>query len=228
MFAKVFAQILDSSLAEDYRVRLVFEDFLKLSDSKGIVDMTPQSIARRTNVPLEIVTTGIAALESPDPSSRTPDEEGRRIVRMDAHRTWGWRIVNFEKYRQSASKEMLRLGEAERKKAYREKFPHSPSNKKQSTEAEAEQSRTTPGHVPDISRSSVEIPTETEFLSYCKTLLVAEWYARDKFLAQDSKGWQQCRWRPYAARVKGWFENDGRPMKPGINGAKPKPRPSVP
>lgn len=100
MFAKVFAQIFDSSIAEDYKVRLVFEDMLKLADVDGVVDMTPEAISRRTNVPLEIVKAGIAALEQPDTRSRSSEHEGRRIARLDEHRDWGWVIVNYDKYRQ--------------------------------------------------------------------------------------------------------------------------------
>ncbi len=103
MFAKVFTQILDSSLAEDYQVRLVFEDFLKLANVDGVVDMTIEAIVRRTNVPADIVRRGIVKLESPDPTSRNPDFEGRRIVRLDEHREWGWRIVSYTKYREIRS-----------------------------------------------------------------------------------------------------------------------------
>lgn len=100
MFAKVFTQILDSSLAEDYQTRHVFEDLLKLCDFNGVVDMTHEAIARRTNVPLEIVQRGITELEKADLRSRNPEFEGRRIVRLDQHRDWGWKIVNFGKYRE--------------------------------------------------------------------------------------------------------------------------------
>jgi len=121
MFAKVFAQILESSLAEDFRVRLVFEDFLKLCDLNGVVDMTPEAISRRTNVPLEIVLAGIEALERPDPRSRTPDAEGRRLVRLDDHREWGWMIVNHAHYRSIASEEQRREKTASRVRVFREK-----------------------------------------------------------------------------------------------------------
>ena len=121
MFAKVFSQILESSLAEDFRVRLVFEDLLKLCDLNGVVDMTPEAIARRTNVPLEIVLTGIEALEKPDPRSRTPDAEGRRLVRLDDHREWGWMIVNHAHYRSIASEEQRREKTASRVRVFREK-----------------------------------------------------------------------------------------------------------
>src|SRR4029077_3719273 len=99
MFAKIFSQILDSSIAEDYLVRLVFEDMLLLCDKDGVVDMTQSAIARRTNVPLDIVSRGIKRLTQPDVESRSSDEEGRRVVLIDPQRPWGWRIVNYVRYR---------------------------------------------------------------------------------------------------------------------------------
>ena len=101
MYAKVFEQIFDSSIAEDYLMRLVFEDLLVLADQNGVVDKTHEAIARRTNVPLEIVKREIAELEKPDPKSRTPIYEGRRIVRLDEHKDWGWVIVNYQLPRNS-------------------------------------------------------------------------------------------------------------------------------
>lgn len=89
-------------------MRFVFEDLLTLADSDGVVDMTPEAISRRTNVPIELVRRGLAALEAPDPRSRTPDHEGRRIVRLDDHRDWGWLIVNYGKFRLTASDEQRR------------------------------------------------------------------------------------------------------------------------
>lgn len=99
LYSRVFLQILDSSIAEDFQLRHVFEDFLKLCDHKtGVLDMTRQSLARRLNIPLDILDSSITKLESPDPSSRDPEYDGRRIERLDEHRDWGWRILNWGKY----------------------------------------------------------------------------------------------------------------------------------
>ena len=119
MYAKVFAQIFDSSIAEDYRVRLVFEDFLKLANIDGVVDMTQEAIARRTNVPLDVVIHGIAELEKPDPKSRSNAEDGRRIIRLDDHRDWGWFIVNYQRYRQMVTDEQRRENTKERTRKWR-------------------------------------------------------------------------------------------------------------
>ena len=146
MFAKVFGQIFDSSVAEDYLVRLVFEDFLVLADKLGVVDMTPQAVSRRTNVPLEIVQRGILVLSSPDPESRSQGEEGRRLVPIDSHRSWGWQIVNYEHYRNLRDEEARRAYFRDAKREQRSKkcaespaasnsVKDSPTN---STQAEAE------------------------------------------------------------------------------------------
>jgi hypothetical protein len=98
MYAKIFSQIYDSSIAENYHTRLVFMDLLVLADLDGVVDMTVEAIARRTNVPLKVLMSALSALEAPDPCSRSENERGARIVRLDEHRDWGWRIVNFKAY----------------------------------------------------------------------------------------------------------------------------------
>lgn len=99
LYARVFVQILDSSIAEDYMLRHVFEDFFKLVDHKtGIVDMTRQVLSRRLNIPIEVLNVQIEKLESPDPNSRDEEFDGRRIERLDEHRDWGWKILNWEKY----------------------------------------------------------------------------------------------------------------------------------
>lgn len=120
MFAKIFTQIFDSSIAEDYQVRLVFEDMLKLADVDGVVDMTPEAISRRTNVPLELVRKGIAELEKPDPRSRSSEHEGRRLAKLDGHRDWGWIITNYRRYRDIASEEQRRAKTRERVKKFRD------------------------------------------------------------------------------------------------------------
>jgi hypothetical protein len=70
--------------------------------------MTPEAIAARCGYPLEIVVRGIAELEKPDPRSRTPDEDGRRIIPLEAERNWGWKITNYEKYEKIRSAEERR------------------------------------------------------------------------------------------------------------------------
>lgn len=117
-YQPVYRSILDSTIARDHVARHVYEDLLKLADfHTGIVDMTVDAIARRTNVPEELVRHGIGELEKPDPESRCKLEGGRRLVRLDPERAWGWRIVTFLDHQ-----EEIRLeGKRRRQDAYRER-----------------------------------------------------------------------------------------------------------
>ena len=119
MYAKVFAQMLDSSIADDWRVRHVFMDMLVLADRHGIVDMTREAISRRTGIPVDIIEMAVEVLEAPDPSGRRPDHEGRRIVRLDSHRDWGWLIVNYDYYRKLRDEEERTLQNREAKRRQR-------------------------------------------------------------------------------------------------------------
>lgn len=107
MYAKVFNSIYDGSLATvgPWQALVCFQQLLVLADRHGIVDKTPEAISRQTTIPLDIITTGLAALEAPDPDSRRPDHEGRRIIRLDPSRSWGWQIVNHAHYAQIRSGE---------------------------------------------------------------------------------------------------------------------------
>jgi hypothetical protein len=50
-------------------------------------------------VPLELVRQAIDELSKPDPRSRSREADGARLVLLDESRTWGWRIVNYQHYR---------------------------------------------------------------------------------------------------------------------------------
>src|SRR5882672_10797967 len=108
MFAKVFEQIYDSSIAEDYNCRRMFMDLLVLADPTVCVDMTLEAIARRTNVPFAEVVKYVTQLCEPDQKSRSKLEEGKRLVPLDKHRDWGWKIVNYQHYRRIKDEEARR------------------------------------------------------------------------------------------------------------------------
>lgn len=119
MFGKLFVSMYDGTLASNgpWQALVTFQQLIILADQDGNVDMTPQAIARRTSIPLNIITEGLVELAKPDPFSRTPDEQGRRIVLLEDHRPWGWRLVNYEKYRQQRKaedrREYLRIKQRE-------------------------------------------------------------------------------------------------------------------
>ncbi len=120
MYAKIFLKIFDSSIAEDWEARIVFQDMLILASRDGVVDMTHESISRRTNVPIEIVKESITKLEAPDPKSNTPEDDGRRIERIAGHKDWGWKILNYGRYRDIKNSEEMRASNRERQKRWRD------------------------------------------------------------------------------------------------------------
>lgn len=123
MYAKVFTQIFDSSIAENYEVRHLFEDLLKLADIEGVVDMTTEAISRRINLPIGKVQFGLVELAKPDPRSRSHEHEGRRILPLDSHRDWGWIIVNYQHYREIKDEEARRAYFRDAKRRERSKKP---------------------------------------------------------------------------------------------------------
>lgn len=105
MYSKVFRSIYDGTLADNWQAMVTFQQLLILANEDGVVDMTLTSISRTTGIPMDILAAGVSVLEAPDEGSRTPDMEGRRIVRLDSHREWGWFLVNWSKYRKMTTRE---------------------------------------------------------------------------------------------------------------------------
>lgn len=99
MYAKLFTSIYQGTLRGNSNGILVFTNMLAHCDKHGICDIHPRAIAEEVGLSQEAVRAAILELEAPDDESRSPEEEGRRIVRMDDHRAWGWRVVNYLKYR---------------------------------------------------------------------------------------------------------------------------------
>lgn len=112
MYGKVFESIYDGTLAGHWQAIVTMQQLIVLATPDGIVDMTPEAISRRTTIPIDIITAGLDHLSRPDPYTRTPGEEGRRIVLLDDHRPWGWRLVNHWKYR--ALRDLEQKREADR------------------------------------------------------------------------------------------------------------------
>jgi hypothetical protein len=132
-FTKLVPEIVQSSIwNESSDVRIVWITLLAIKDEHGFVRGNAQTIARIANVTLEAAQMALTRFQEPDPSSNTPDNEGRRIAPIPG----GWCVLNHSLYRGKTYNEY----EAERKKKYREE--------KQAV------SGTCPGHVPSASASA--------------------------------------------------------------------------
>lgn len=235
MYAKIFRQIYESSIADNPQVRFTFMDLLVLADSDGVVDMTHESIARITNCPLEWVKSSISALEQPDPRSRTPDENGARLKRLDEHRDWGWVILNYDRFRNIANDIERRSKTAARVQRHRSKARQqelltenvTPCNatetlsnagnamqrqrQKQSTEEEGKR---------NVRSQEVSRPSLEEVLAKAQFIGLAEWKARDWFEEMEGCGWIDylhrpvVNWTSMLTRICRKWESDGRPNHP--------------
>jgi hypothetical protein len=99
MYCKLFASLYQGTLRGRSDEILVFTNLLAHTSAAGEVDKHFRAIAEETGLSVDRVKQAIVVLESPDEESRSPDEEGARLVRLDEHRVWGWRVVNHGKYR---------------------------------------------------------------------------------------------------------------------------------
>lgn len=114
MYGKVFAQMYEGTLAGHWQAIVTMQQLIVLATKDGVIDMTADAISRRTSIPLDIINAGLEHLAKPDPYSRTPGEDGKRIVPLDAHRPWGWMLVNHGKYRALRNLEEKREADRDR------------------------------------------------------------------------------------------------------------------
>lgn len=98
-YSKLFSTMWGGSLYGRFEASAVFMVVLSLCDHNGVLDMTPEAIAGTTGWPIDFLIKGLDELSAPDTRSRTPTEEGRRILKLDEHRDWGWRVTNYAWYR---------------------------------------------------------------------------------------------------------------------------------
>lgn len=115
-FVKLYSSILDSTIwAEPAPTVKVWLTLLAMADPNGFVDGAMLGVMRRAIVSREECETAIRVLESPDPDSKTPDHEGRRIERKEG----GWQILNHRKYRDLRTE--TQIATAQRVKQHRDK-----------------------------------------------------------------------------------------------------------
>lgn len=225
MYAKIFAQIYDGTLCSKgpWESLVTFQQLLILADKDGCVDMTASAISRRTTIPQRVIDVGIAALLLPDPDSRTPDEEGKRIVPLTEGRSWGWRIVNYTHYRN--------LRDEESRREYHRKYWHTRKEKLNSTQqlntpqpeldqgskqyaVSSKQVTTTDVASPPVTqkvckkRMQFVKPTLDEVIEYCKqrknSVSPNAWYSH-----YESNGWRVGKnpMRNWQAAIRTWESN---------------------
>jgi hypothetical protein len=122
-YTPVFDTVYDGTLCGKWPTLPVWLSILPMADWRGHIDLTPEAISARTGWPMELLLAGIKQLCEPDPRSRSKNDDGRRLVLLDEHRDWGWRVINIQKYRNIASgKDQVDDGRnAEKVRRYKER-----------------------------------------------------------------------------------------------------------
>ena len=191
-------KILESSIAEDFNLRHVFEDFLKVAED-GIVDSTRESLARKFNIPLEMLNENITKLESPDPKSRDEEFEGRRIERLDDHRDWGWRILNWGKWESLRTRADLAIRQARHRKKSGKNV-----NSENNTDVEPHDS---------FPRTKEDAVAHSDFVGCTKEFAETTWNKAMSRSGRDSKGQVIRSWRHFLASEHAYHKG-----RPDING----------
>jgi hypothetical protein len=104
-FTKLFSSITESTVwMLPSHTRLVWITMLAMSDRHGLVFGSVPGLAHRARVTPEECRDALETLMAPDPDSRTPDNEGRRVAQVDG----GWELLNYSKYRAIQDAETVR------------------------------------------------------------------------------------------------------------------------
>lgn len=128
MFAKLYGSIVMSSIwAKDDATRILWITMLAAADRDGFVWGSPVGLAGVARLPVEKVLASLEALASPEANSsdaaRAPENEGRRI---EAVQEGGWKILNYEFYRDLQRSEDRKAQYRESKRRQRAKSEDGP------------------------------------------------------------------------------------------------------
>lgn len=123
-YVKLFASLIHSTVwLEPDHVRLVWVAMMAMSSRDGEVLASIPGLARAAVVPLDKCEEALARLAEPDPYSRNPDHEGRRIVAIRG----GWLLLNHQVYRDKLSQDDRREQDRIRSQRYRDRAKTDPS-----------------------------------------------------------------------------------------------------
>lgn len=101
-FTKLDSRIVDSTVwMQPHDALRVWIAMLAKTDATGYVRASVPAMAHLCLVPIERLEEILSAFTSPDPYSRTPTDEGRRLRAVEG----GWVIVNYPAYRNSRDTE---------------------------------------------------------------------------------------------------------------------------
>ena len=134
MYGKIFDSIFKSTLVSEggWLPTYIFMSMVTIADKDGIVNISTKSLynlvgfrSYDSKISLEDFRLAIDYLESEDPESNSPTENGRRIIPLskidEIPDNRGWFVVNYDEYKKKASKYDEREATAERVRRFRER-----------------------------------------------------------------------------------------------------------
>lgn len=212
MYAKLFQQVLTSSLTENepVDVRGVFFMLMAAADRAGNVLGSDATIARIINVPMDQFKRCLEALMKPDPQSRSLEYEGRRVIPLE--RGLGYLLPSYVKYSGTMTDE-------QRREYFRIKQAECRARKK-----EAETAGITAGNAATQSNhhaGKFVPPTEDEVMLLASKIGLPEIEGRKFFNYWDEQGWKNKGGpvKDLTKRMVRWklnWESAGRPMPPAV------------
>lgn len=156
MYNKLFTKILDSSVwLESTATRIVWLTFIASMDETGFAQFAAvANVAHRARVSVEEAQEALQRLESPDPDSSDPENEGRRVERVPG----GWLVLNAQKHRALVTRAIIQDQTRERVKRHRSmkrtsNAPVTPSEADTDTEADLHPLPPQGGRRPRITRA---------------------------------------------------------------------------
>jgi hypothetical protein len=161
---------------------------LACADSDGYCAGSIVGFAAMARMSVEDAEKTIAKLESPDVYSRTPDHDGKRILKVDG----GWVLVNYTKYREMAQKEQrreyLRLKKQEQRNREKSQMSTNVNNLSTTPSASASSSALEEGKIVKKGNETIIPPQKEWCADYAKVIGFIGWESWfDHF---ESNGWK--------------------------------------
>ena len=117
-FTKIDHNIIHSTVwKKPPHIKHTWTTMLILTDKDGIVSASIPGLADQSGFSIEQTKEALECFLSPDEYSRTAENEGRRIEKVNG----GWKILNFEKYRGETREERIKRQNREATQRWREK-----------------------------------------------------------------------------------------------------------
>lgn len=214
-YTKLFGSIVGSSIwSEDDQTRIVWITMLAIANADGEVEASPIGLARLSGVNVEAVEKALERFQQPDRYSRTKAHDGRRIAECDG----GWRLLNYDLYREKMDIDDRRRKAAERQRRKRERDAsrnvtpcHAPSRDvTESHDKKTRQDKTRR----DKKRFSP--PVEEDVVAYATDIGMDGEEARAMFDFYESKGWKvgSATMKCWKAAARGWHRRSQDKARP--------------